>query len=73
LSSAVIDAQIDGDVRVGGVKVGNHFFKRGLWAGVQVIEDNSKFASRDAGLVDHATLKIHRVRSTVYSQIGGLI
>ena len=40
----VVDAQLDSDVRVGRVKIGNHFFECGLGAGVRIVIDNDQLA-----------------------------
>ena len=44
----VIDGQIDGDVRIGGVEIGDDFLESGLRARVQVIEDDDQLACERA-------------------------
>ena len=48
VSFTVIDAQIDGDVRVGRVKIGDDLFESGLRAGVKVIKDDDQLACERA-------------------------
>ena len=45
---SVIDAQIDGDVRVGRVKIGDDLFESGLGAGVKIIKDDDQLACERA-------------------------